>query len=245
MSKKTNQHGPRKSRVRNVIILVIILAVVGVLGYFVWTNYLHKGTGTTVDQTVVTKTKSFSYNKLSLSFNYPSNWTTTYDNKLLSGTVTSPDGNVTVRYGAVAIDPASAGNDCTLSAAGDSFVVSGMSWEADSSTSGFIFRQISNKYVPVTGATTYSYKFGLIDDTDNSFKNGKVGDAVCKVDKITASDLMITTDTDGSQYALSLDGSFKDLDAAGANLTQAQIDKDFASSDAKTARDIIKSATVK
>jgi hypothetical protein len=241
MSKKTNQHGARKSGARTAIVIVIILAIVGVLGYVLWTNFIQKNINTS--QAIVTKTKTFSYNKLSLGFNYPSNWVIADDAKSLSGTVTSPDGNVTVKYGAVAID--STGGDCSLDSAGDSYTVTGLSSGSAPSTGGVIFRQLSTKYVSGASSTTYNYKFGLIDDTDNSFKNGKVGDYACNVDKIAASNIKTTANTDGSQYALSFDGSFKDLDAGGAGVTQAQIDKDFASSDAKTARDILESAIIK
>jgi len=241
MSKKTNQKAKRKSGARTAIIVVVILVIIGALGYVLWTNFIQKNINTS--QGVVTKTKTFSYNKLSLGFNYPSNWVIADDAKSLSGTATSPDGNVTLKYEVVTIDPN--GGDCSLDSPGDSYTVTGLSSGSVSSNTGVIFRQLSTKYVSGTSLTIYNYKFGLIDDTDNSFKNGKVGDYVCNVDKTNASLIKMATDADGSKHYLSFSGSFKDLDAGGAGVTQAQIDKDFASSDAKTARDILKSASIK
>ncbi len=243
MSKKTNQKAKRKSGARTAIIVVVILAIIGALGYVLWTNFIQKNINNSQAVAVVTKSKTFSYNNLSLSFNYPSNWVIADDAKSLSGTATSPDGNVTLKYEVVTIDPN--GGDCSLDSPGDSYTVTGLSSGSVSSNTGVIFRQLSTKYVSGTSLTIYNYKFGLIDDTDNSFKNGKVGDYVCNVDKTNASLIKMATDADGSKHYLSFSGSFKDLDAGGAGVTQAQIDKDFASSDAKTARDILKSASIK
>lgn len=242
MSKKTNQHGPRKHTARNVFIVVVILAILGAVGYVLWPNSIQKIINNSKNDAVVTKTKAFSYKKLSLNFNYPSNWTIADDAKSFNGTLTSPDGNVTLKYGAVALD--SSGDDCSLSAPSDSYTTTGQSWESAPSISGVIFRQLSTKYVSGT-SSTYSYKYGLVDDTDNSFKTAKSGDAACSVDKNVNSVIQTALDADGSKYYLSFSGSFKDLDVAGAGLTQAQIDKDFTSSDAKIARDILKSASLK
>lgn len=243
MSKKTNQSAARKKTVRPVFVIVLILAILGAVGYYIWANYMQQNINSPQAVAVTTKTKTFTYNKLSLSFKYPSNWTLADNTKSLYGKVVSPDGNLALKYEIVAIDPN--GGSCSLDSPGDSYTVTGLSSGSVPSTSGIIFRQLSTKYTSGANLTVYSYKFGLATDTDNSFKNGKVGDFVCNVDKTNSDLIKMVTGTDGSEYYLSFSGSFKDLDAASANLTQAQIDKAFASSDAKTARGILESATIK
>ncbi len=243
MSKKTNQSGARKKTVRPVFVVILILAILGAAGYFIWANYIQKNNNGLPTVAVTTKTKTFTYNKLSLSFKYPSNWTLANNTKSLYGKVVSPDGNLALRYEIVAIDPN--GGSCSLDSPGDSYTVAGLSSQSVPSTSGIIFRQLSTKYTTAAGVTTYSYKFGLATDTDNSFKNGKVGDFVCNVDKTNSQLLAKVQGTDGSTYYLAFSGSFKDLDSSGPGLTQAKIDKAFASPDAKTARDILKSASIK
>jgi hypothetical protein len=243
MSKKTNKSGVRKHGARNAILIVIILAVLGALGYFVWTNFIQKSTTNTKTVAVVTKSKTFTYSKSSLSFNYPSDWVIADDAKSLNGTLTSPDGNVTLTYGAVTIDTSDSGG-CSVSTPGDSYTITGLTWETVPSISNVIVSQLSTKYV--SGASTYyHYQLGLVNDSDNSFRSAKTGDDACKIDKITTGLIQPTIDIDGSTYYLSFHGVFKDLDANAATLTQAQIDKDFASSDATTARDILKSASIK
>ncbi len=237
MSKNIHQQGVKRGRARKIIVSFVILVIIGALGYILWSNYVQKNANA-----VVTKTKTFTYNKISLSFNYPSNWVISDDAKLSSGTVTAPDSNLTLHYGIVSTD--NMGGDCGLSAPGDSYSVTSLAWQPVPSISDVIFSQLGTKYVSGSSSTTYSYEFGLINDSDNSFRNGKVGDYACNVDKISAGFIKTVTNADGSQYALSFYGSFKDLDA-GANVTQAQIDKDFASGDAKTAGDILKSASIK
>ena len=240
MSKLASQKQARKGSIHAIIATIVVILVVGALGYVFWSQFMHKNTSSSNAPGVTTKNKTFTYNTLKLSFNYPSNWTVSDNPKELGGTVTSPDSSVTLHYGAVS---GQIGGDCGLTADGDSYPVTSMSWSAVPAINDVIFRQDSTKYVSGS-STTYSYNFGLINDADKSFRNAKVGDFACNVDKMAASVLKTDTDSTGAQTFLSFYGSFKDLDS-GADITQAQIDKDFASSTAKTAADILKSASLK
>lgn len=236
-----------------IIIIVLVVALLGVLGFVFWQNFLNNPTTKTATQAVnkdttsisqpavddieLTETATASYGETTMSLQYPKSWKLGSD----SNTLTSADGKVVLSF--TLTPPEGIGGTCADAAEANPVqdpIVSAR-WAATPNSPKSIF----STYIAQRGVNSgnYFYGFSAVRNTDE-IKNIQVGASACAPFMFASYiDLDVV-----SGATLRADVSFSNLQENNfmkANLTKAEIENEFESANAKVAESIIESISVK
>lgn len=236
----------QKGSVHIGISIVLIVVVLGLIGFIFWQNFVRNkddGTNTAVSgsqnvgiASTLTQTKSITQSGATFSFNYPQSWTIK-ETDANEGTVSSADGSVYYDY---SLTPMGAfGQTCDQDA---TVKISYFGWDKSSLSSSVIVTEYINESVEGT-ASTYGYGFGLADDTKDTIKNSIVGQPGCNMAGVGFPITADVTAVDGTPIYVVFRGSLEGIDQNGAS--KEQISAAFESEAGLIAREIAKSATLK
>ena len=240
------------------ITIILGVAILALLGWVFWRNFLNKPaatTTTTTTSTTTTKTTpntdltqstTATYNGKTLTIKYPASWQNVTDGTVGSG-ITSPDGNTIIKY--TLLPPDGIGGACGDPTTPVSDPIVYATWEAIPGTSDAIFASYIAHHIKTADAPNatdyYSYMFAAMKNSD-AIKNVKTGDSACE--PFLFADYVILPDNSGA--ALQARVIFKNLymdNLTGQRLdtTQKEVQDTITSADAQTAQKIIESITIK
>ena len=238
------------------ITVVLVVVILGLLGWALWRNFFNKPAATpaatttssakpAVTSTDLTQSATTTYNGKTLTIKYPTSWQNVNDGTVGSG-ITSPDGNIIIKY--TLLPPDGIGGACgdPVTPAPDPIVYA--TWEAIPGTSAAIFASYIAHHInaDVPNRTEYyTYMFAAMKNSD-AIKNVKTGDSACQ--PFLFADYVILPGDSGA--ALQVRTIFKNLymdDLSGQRLdtTQKEVQDTLTSADAQTAQKIIESITIK
>lgn len=228
-----------------VAVILLTVAVLGLLSFVFWQNFLApKDTQVSTTsptsqlaQSDLSETKVIDYSGATFSFSYPKSWTIAEKNST-DGTLTSPDKSIYYDYSVLSLG--GIGGTCGDS---ENDTLTSIAWEKSAINNDIVFGQYSRKSA-FDGTTNYLYGFGLMSDTDDLFRNAKVGDTGCVID--IGREYIKTTlkNSDGEPVVAVLNGHFT-LVKDSIAMSKAEIKQGFTGETFKVAKKIALSATLK
>ena len=236
------------------VTIILAVAIVGLVGWIFWHNFINKptpapatttsSTATTATSTELTQSATATYGGKTLTIKYPASWRDVKDGTSGAG-ITSPDGNIIIRY--TLTPPNGIGGTCGDPSDPITDPVKYSLWEAIPGTSDAVFGSYINEYLKSDSNPTayYSYDFAAMSNVD-AVKNVQTGDSACP--HFIFADFVEVPG--GSGATLHLYAVFKslyndDLSQQRQDTTLKEIQDTITSADAQIAQKIIESITIK